>query len=95
MKIADITFGMHRNKAAQNPAGAAAAGQPAMVPSGLSAVGNAMPCASSSPGLPGRWASFEALFCSVAEENPGNPALSGGGKSLSFRDCLLYTSRCV
>lgn len=93
MKIADITFGMHRNKAAQNPAGAAAAGQPAMVPSGLSAAGNAMPCASSSPGLPGRWASFEALFCSVAEENPDNPALSGGGKSLSFRELKDFSAR--
>ena len=93
MKIADITFGMPRNKAALNPAGVAAAGQPAMLPSSLSAAGNAMPCSSSLLGLSDRWASVEALFCSVAEENPDSPALSGGGISLSFKELKNFSAR--
>ena len=47
MKIADITFGMPRNKAALNPAGVAPEGQPTTLSSSLSAAGNAM----LSPGL--------------------------------------------
>ena len=42
MKIADITFGMPRNKAALNPAGVAPEGQPTTLSSSLSAAGNAM-----------------------------------------------------
>ena len=93
MKIADITFGMPRNKAALNPAGVAPEGQPTTLSSSLSAAGNAMPCSSSSSGLSGRWASFEALFCSVVEENPDSLALSGGGKNLSFRELKDFSAR--
>ena len=94
MKIADITFGMPRSKtSAQNPARTAAVGQPVTLPSRLFAAGNAMPCSSSSSGLSGRWASFEALFCSVTEENPDSPAISGGGKSLNFRELKDFSAR--
>ena len=93
MKIADITFGMPRNKAALNPAGVAPEGQPTTLSSSLSAAGNSMPCSSSSSGLSGRWASFEALFCSVVEENPDSLALSGGGKNLSFRELKDFSAR--
>ncbi|WP_298994119.1 alpha/beta fold hydrolase [uncultured Desulfovibrio sp.] len=94
MKIGDITFGMPRSKAAaQNPAGAAAERQPATLPSSLSTAGNAMPCSSSMSGLSGRWAGFEALFCSIADENQDNIALSGGGKSLGFRELKDFSAR--
>ena len=93
MKIADITFGMPRNKAARNPAGAAAADQPGTLHSSLSAAGRVMPCSSSSSGLSGAWVSLEALFCSVADENPDSIALSGGGKSLNFSELRDFSAR--
>ena len=90
MKIADISFGMPKNKASQPPAEVAPECQPTTLDSSLSIAGNAMSCSSS---VSGRWASFEALFCSVVEENPDNPALSGGGKSLNFRELKEFSAR--